>query len=233
MITVINYVLALVAVPLSIVYIVPLIHKSRLDPPTALFWPLCVILGLGLFTIIFILVAFYGITSGLVWIILVSLLAISTIIGNWSQQLKYNSTWWENTRDDPIKLMVGSAIAFVFVVIIAQATYYPFTGDDEISRYAYYARLIYERGELTPAIRGYPPLLPAIYASNFFAAGQIVEQVAKLYPVIISAMTILVTYGLARYWFGQIAGYTAAFILSSTPLFIHWSPVGYVDIATG
>ena len=228
-----NYMLALVAVPLSIVYIVPLIHKSRLDPPTALFWPLCVILGLGLFTIIFILVAFHSITSGLVWIILVSLLAISTIIGNWPQHLKYNSTWWKNTREDPIKLMVGSAIAFVFVVIIAQATYYPFTGDDEISRYAYYARLMYERGELTSAIRGYPPLLPAIYASNFFAAGQIVEQVAKLYPVIISAMTILVTYGLARYWFGKRAGYTAALILSSTPLFIHWSPVGYVDIATG
>ena len=233
MITVTNYVLALVAVPLSIVYIVPLIHKSRLNPPTALFWPLCVILGLGLFTIIFILVAFYGITSKLVWIILVSLWVISTLIGNWPQQLKYTSIWWKNFRGNPQKLMVGAAIVVIFVVIIAQATYYPFTGDDEISRYAYFARLIYERGELTPTIRGYPPLLPAIYASNFFASGQIVEQVAKLYPVIVSAMTILVTYGLAQYWFGQTAGYTAAFILSSTPLFIQWSPVGYVDIATG
>ena len=122
MITVTNYVLALVAVPLSIVYIVPLIHKSRLNPPTALFWPLCVILGLGLFTIIFILVAFYGITSELVWIILVSLWVISTLIGKWPQQLKYTSIWWKNLRGNPQKIMVGAAIVVIFVVIIVTNT---------------------------------------------------------------------------------------------------------------
>ena len=233
MITITNWILALVAVPLSIGYIVPLIHRSRLHPPTSLFWPLSIVLGLGLFTIIFTVVAFYGISSIRVWIILASLWTISAIIGQWPQQQIHPSRWWKNLSGKHQELMVGSAIAVIFVVIMAQATYYPFTGDDEISRYAYFARLIFERGELIPTIRGYPPMLSAIYASNFFASGSIVEQAAKLYPVIISAMTVWVTYGLAQYCFSQRAAYAAALILSSTPLFVHWSPVGYVDIATG
>ena len=233
MVTMTNWIVALVAVPLSIGYIVPLLHRSRLHPPTILFWPLSVVLGLGIFTSIFTVVSFYDMTNTRVWIIFASLWTISAIIGQWSQQRFFHLRWWKNISGKYQELMVGAGIAIVFVVIIAQATYYPFTGDDEISRYAYFARLLFEQGELTHTIRGYPPMLPTLYASNFFASSSIIEQVAKLYPVIFSAMTVWVTYGLARYWFSKKAAYAAALILSSTPLFVHWSPVGYVDIATG
>ncbi len=141
--------------------------------------------------------------------------------------------WWGALRQGKCGAWVGLAGSAVLLVVLAQASYYPFTGDDEISRYAYFARLILEEGGLVADVRGYPPLLPAAYASTFIAAGSIHEQAAKMYPVLMAVMTVWATYALALHWFGKRAAGAAALTLIGTPLFMRWAPIGYVDIGSG
>jgi len=116
------------------------------------------------------------------------------------------------------------------IIVLAQATYYPFTGEDEISRYAYYARLIVFEGQVTPDVRGYPMLLPMLYAFVFFATGQLPEQLARLVPVLYSAATVLATGALAWRWVGRRGAWAAMLALIATPLYVRWSPEGYIDI---
>ncbi len=60
---IVSWLLALLLVPLAAGYLAPLIERSRLRPPAALFWPLSVGLGIGLFTSALTLVAFAGLTT--------------------------------------------------------------------------------------------------------------------------------------------------------------------------
>jgi len=47
-----------------------------------------------------------------------------------------------------ISKWVWVAKGLIFLVVLGHASYYPFTGDDEISRYAYLARLLLEKGKM-------------------------------------------------------------------------------------
>jgi len=228
-----SWLLALLPAPLAAGYLAPLIARSRLRPPAALFWPLSVGLGIGLFTNALTLVAFAGLTTARLWLILAALWSTNALWGKWPHVGLSPAEWWRKLRQGQCGAWVGLAGAAILLVVLAQASYYPFTGDDEISRYAYFARLILEKGKMIGDVRGYPPLLPAAYTSTFFAAGDIREQAAKMYPVLIAAMTVWATYALALCWFGQRAAVAAALTLAATPLFMHWAPVGYVDIASG
>jgi hypothetical protein len=218
---------------LAAVYAAPLIARSRLRPPAAFFWPLSVGLGIGLFTVLLTVVAFDGLTSTRLWVILTALWIPSTFWGNWPRMRLSPTEWWNRLRQGKCGAWVGLAVSAILLVVVAQASYYPFTGDDEISRYAYFARLILENGKLSAEMRGYPPLLSTAYVSTFLAAGGIREQAAKMYPVLMAAMTIWATYSLALRWFGKRAASAAALTLAATPLFMRWAPIGYVDIASG
>ena len=228
-----HWLLAVLPIPLAAGYFAPLIARSRLQPPPAVFWPLSTALGIGLFTIIVAVVAFAGLTTERLWLILIILWSASSLWGNRPRVRVSPAEWWGQLRQGKCGAWVGLAVSAILLVVLAHASYYPFTGDDEISRYAYIARLIVEKSRLTTEMRGYPLLLPVAYASSFFAASGIHEQAAKMYPVLIAAITVWATYALALRWFGKPAGAAAALTLASTPLFMRWAPVGYVDIASG
>ncbi|MFQ5408433.1 MAG: ArnT family glycosyltransferase, partial [Anaerolineales bacterium] len=125
---------------------------------------------------------------------------------------------------------VAGSMGVVALIVLAQATYYPFIGDDEISRYGWFARLIVQNTGLTPEARGYPMLMPLAYAATFLTSGALPEQVARLFPALYAAATVAATYALARRWFGNQAAWMAAVLLAATPLFIRWAPNGYLDI---
>ena len=230
---IVYWLLAVLPVPLAAGYFAPLIARSRLQPPPALFWPLSVALGIGLFTVIVAVVAFAGLTTVRLWLILIILWSASALWGNRPRVRISPAEWWGRLQQGKCGAWVGLAVSGILLVVLAHASYYPFTGDDEISRYAYFARLILEKSRLTTEVRGYPLLLPVAYASSFFAAGGIHEQAAKMYPVLIATMTVWATYALTLRWFGKRAATAAALTLASTPLFMRWAPVGYVDIASG
>lgn len=230
---ILSWILALLPVPLTASYLAPIIAGSRLRPPDTLFWPLSVGLGIGIFTILVTIIAFTGLTPGHIWLILATLWSISALWGNWPRLRVVSETCWSQMMQGKISKWVWVAKGLIFLVVLGHASYYPFTGDDEISRYAYLARLLLEKGKMAAEVRGYPALLPAAYASTFIASSGIHEQAAKMYPVLMSAMTIWATYALALQWFGRIAAAVAGLTLAATPLFINWAPIGYLDITTG
>ena len=139
-------------------------------------------------------------------------------------------------QGDPIAWTILVCV-IAFIIVLGHATYYPFIGDDEISRYAYYAKLMWWRGQVTSDIRGYPMFMPIAYAYIFSltnyvyqTTGQLAEQLARVIPVLFSIATVLATAALGRRWFGVRGGITSALMLIVTPLYLHWSADGYVDI---
>jgi hypothetical protein len=129
-------------------------------------------------------------------------------------------------------IAAGAALA----VSLAHTLYYPFVGEDEVSRYAYYARVIFQAGAIPARVADYPLLLPLGYAYAFFVSGGVNEHLAKIVSWGFAPATVAATYWLAALWGGKRArwaGLAAAFTLAVTRLFVDWSPLGYVDIPTG
>lgn len=200
----------------------------RLPDLPLLRWPLTVGLSLGGLTLLMLAVLLLGLPlwGGALVAVLLAVLSLG---------------WWRNRARPRTQLAlpdwsfgewgVALALLLLLVVVLGQATYYPFIGDDEISRYAYHARLVYEAGALPPDLRGYPQWLPFLYAYSFLVSGGLHEQFAKLLPVLVSAATVAATAALALRWAGKRrAAWAAALVLAATPNFILWAPQGYVDI---
>jgi hypothetical protein len=116
-----------------------------------------------------------------------------------------------------------------WLAVLCHSTYYPFIDWDEF-RYAQAARLIFFEGHVGRAARGYPQLMTMAYAYVFFATGQLAEQLARVVPALLSGATLLATFALGRRLFGSRAGYAAVFVLVACPLYLRYSPHGYVDI---
>jgi hypothetical protein len=207
-------------------------------------WPLAVGLGLGALTLWLVVAGFWRLN---VWVALAfptlllaawafsSRHALRTLSAN-SFKVSVDSVR-SGVKQYAAALRRAEAAAWVaavglatLAVVVAQSTYYPFIGEDEISRYAYYARLMFVRGQVTGEVRGYPMFLPAAYAFVFLVTGQLAEQLARLVPAALSAMTVLAGGALAHRWYGRRAGWAAAFALTVTPLYVRWSPDGYIDI---
>ncbi len=74
-----SWLLALLPIPLAAGCMAPLIARSRLRPPAAVFWPLSIGLGIGLFTALVTVVAFAGLTAVRVWLILAALWSTSAL----------------------------------------------------------------------------------------------------------------------------------------------------------
>ncbi len=206
-------------------------------------WPLTVGLSLGALTLWMLVAGFWRLNG---WIILA--FPIVTLILRFfppqrtqrSLRIKFNNSVasvFSVVKKFLLNLSRGQTTAWLvlagliaLLVVLAQSTYYPFIGEDEISRYAYYARLMFVEGRITNEVRGYPLFLPLAYAYVFFVTNQIAEQLARLIPATLSAMTVFATGALGWRWYGPRGGWAAAFALIATPLYLRWSPDGYIDI---
>lgn len=205
-------------------------------------WPLTIGLSLGLLTLWLLLVGFWQLN---VWVAL----AFPGSFALWyrpdpqmlkaapqatlvfpHQFIQSLKTFFESLRHGQPSAWIMVAGLLATLVVLGQATYYPFIGEDEINRYAYYARLLFINGQVTDQVRGYPMFMPLAYAYVFFVTGQLAEQLARLIPVILSVATVVATGALGRRWFGERGGWAAAFALLISPLYIRWSPDGYIDI---
>ena len=211
---------------------VPLCQRWLAAEPPALRWPFSFGLSVGGATLLLAVLGFNGLTRALVWVVLLVLAGGGLLLGERPQlapaaQLTQWLREWRSARPAALAQFV---LLLAGAVALGHATYYPFIGDDEISRYGYLARVIFRGGYIGPDERGYPLLMPLAYAVPFFASGQLVEQVAKLIPLAFGALTVCATGGLARHWFGVRAGWYAAVLLAVTPPFLAWATVGYVDI---
>lgn len=205
-------------------------------------WPLTVGLSLGLLTLWMLAVGFWqlNVWVALAWpaAFLIGYRPQSQMLRAWPAALKaFLIQLLETLKQQGRALLYGEPSAWVVLVslallaaVLGQATYYPFVGDDEISRYAYYARLMFVQGQVTDEVRGYPMFMPMAYAFVFFVTGQVAEQLARLIPVVLSAMTVVATYALGQRWLGRRAGWAAALALMISPLYLRWSPDGYIDI---
>ncbi|MBI5052505.1 MAG: glycosyltransferase family 39 protein [Chloroflexi bacterium] len=202
--------------------------------------PLTFGLGIGILTLSLFAIGAWQLNAGTVLIVPVIVLVSSLILKGKTDAVLRSTSVSAVIK----KILQGDLIAWaivvcviVFIIVLGHATYYPFIGDDEISRYAYYAKLMWWRGQVTSDIRGYPMLMPMAYAyifslTNYIyqTTGQLSEQLARMIPVLFSLATVLATAALGRRWFGARGGITAALMLIITPLYLYWSADGYVDI---
>lgn len=120
--------------------------------------------------------------------------------------------------------------AVLLLVTAAHASYYPFTGDDTLARYAYTARMLLQRGSLRGFyLDGYPLWLPMLLAMplQFWPTA---EWVGNLLTLGAALAAILATYGLGSEWFGRRAGWVAALVLASNMLYLRWSALTYLDV---
>lgn len=200
-------------------------------------WPLAYGLSIGGITLI---MAIIGLLPGrplnaiTVW----GLVAAATVVGGppllrsgLALKLPLAGDVWQSFRSGSLRHWTVLGLAGVFFIILAFATYYPFIGEDEIIRYAFFAKRIWLDQSLQAGTRGYPMLMSLAYALTFFTSGALFDQLAKLTPVLFAFMTLPATFALAARWGGNDrAGWIAAVTLAVTPLFVNWAPFGYVDI---
>lgn len=128
-----------------------------------------------------------------------------------------------------VKLSVLGALA----VVAIHAFYYPFIGDDELARYALYARQVYTTSNISSDIQGYPLLMTLGYVYAFQTTGGLNESLAKALPVAFAAGTTAAAFEMGRRIGGSRLGWLTAALTALTPMFAKWAPHGYTDLATG
>ena len=205
-------------------------------------WPLTLGLSLGSVTLWMVIVGFWHLNAALALAFPVLTAVIGALTGPGRRRSARGALGplppaLSTVRSFVSRISTGEVSAWVVLAalgaalaVVGHATYYPFIGDDELARYAYYARLVFTEGRITDAVRGYPMLMPLAYAYVFFTTGQLVEQLARVVPVLLSAATVVATGALATRWYGSRAGWAATFVLIASPLYLRWSPNGYIDI---
>lgn len=118
-------------------------------------------------------------------------------------------------------------------VILIHTLYYPFIGDDALSRYGMQAQWIYTQHRLPNTVWGYPPLAPLVYAATWFAVGTANEPLAKLLSVVAGAGMLGGIYLMGRHIWDEQRALIAAALAALTPLFIRNATLPYTDIPTG
>ena len=230
MMNIAQWVLACISVPAAAGCLFPVVARWFPRMSATVFWPMSFAVSIGMLTLAMTVIGFAELSRVTLLLTLTVFWGMSLAVGRRPPSEPILSRWLTELRSGHSWAWIVLALLGILAIVIAQATYYPFTGDDEISRYAYLARLITDEKHLTPVLRGYPMLLPVAYAVTFFAADGLPEQAARIFPVLFATMTVLATHSLAQRWFGDRAGWPAALTLAATPLFIRWAPIGYADI---
>lgn len=127
----------------------------------------------------------------------------------------------------------AAAIFISLSVIVVNLVYYPFHVADTLSRYALFARRIFEAGRITGDVQGYPLLISLGYTYAFLAAGAVNDYLAGLVSAALAVGLVVVTGSLASRLYGRQAGWAAAFLAATSPLFVIWATSGYVDVPAG
>src|SRR5574341_451321 len=134
-------------------------------------------------------------------------LALVAVLGLFGLGLALNRRWfapgkwggyrlaqWQRLARLDLESLLSWTILAALSIMLIHALYYPFIGDDTLSRYGLQAKQIFLAGRIPAQVHGYPPLEPLIFVATWFAAGGINEHLAKLYPVLTSAGTLGATF---------------------------------------
>lgn len=109
----------------------------------------------------------------------------------------WRGQWKRLVRLDMDGLLLLTLLGVTLIMLI-NALYYPFIGDDAISRYAWQAQEIYLAHRIPETVAGYPPLAPLSFVATWFAAGTQNEHLAKLFPIITAVGVLGATYLIGR-----------------------------------
>lgn len=122
------------------------------------------------------------------------------------------------------------ALLAVAAIVLINAFYYPFIGDDVLIRYGPQAKSIYQSGRLPNSLWGYPPLVPLLFVETWFGAGGPNEHLARLVIAAIGIALLAATYLLGRETVGRRGGLLAAVYVGITPMFVDNATLAYTDI---
>jgi hypothetical protein len=148
------------------------------------------------------------------------------------------AAWGAIARLD-VPALAWLAVGGSLTVILVYDLYYPFVGEDTLSRYGLFAQRLYESHVLTPDVKGYPLLVPLAFVYTWHAAGAANEHLANLVPFAFALGSVGVSGLLAQEIRpltaknGRAIGALAAAITATTPMFVTSSTWGYADIPTG
>ena len=153
----------------------------------------------------------------------------------WVAPRRWLAYWREQWRR--LKRLDGEALLLwalvgVLTVVLVNALYYPFIGDDVLVRYGPQAKAIYAAHRLPDMVWGYPSLVPLGFVATWFAAGGPNEHLARLLAFVMAAATLGATYLIGRERLGRSGGLMAAALVALTPLFINNATLAYTDIPT-
>jgi hypothetical protein len=155
--------------------------------------------------------------------------------GEWIAPRRWWTYWrgqWARLWRFDLESLLAWTILGALLVIAIHALYYPFLGDDTLSRYGLQAQLIYRAGRIPLDVTGYPPLAPLTFVATWLAAAGPNEHLAKVLPVVMAAATLGATYLLGRRLSGRRAGMMAAALVAVTPMFVRNATLAYTDIPT-
>jgi hypothetical protein len=133
-------------------------------------------------------------------------------------------------RDDLWRTVIGTLLLAGIGLIFLSNAYYPFHEFDELARYAYQARLVYDARDIPAELWGYPQLVQFSYAYAFIVFGGLVEWAALLTPSVMAAGAVGAVVALGRALIDKQAGLFGGLALLMTPIFAHWAASGYVDV---
>ena len=158
--------LSLCSITLLCGWSVPLCQRWLAAEPPALRWPISFCLSVGGATLLFAARGFSGLSTALVWVVLVLLAGGGLLLGEWPQlaPAAYLTQWLRQLRSARPVALAQFVLLLAGAAALGHATYYPFIGDYELSRYGYLARVLFRSGFIGPAERGYPLLMPLAYA---------------------------------------------------------------------
>jgi len=233
--------LALLLIPLGYVFLWPLTALWLQDsnkPPLQIFLT-ALSLSMGLLTIV---MMWAGLLPGS---LVRPLVPLTVIIGGLGIGLFYNRDWielkgwWSALRHslaNLIRLDFDSLLLWILIIVLAimliNTLYYPFIGDDTLSRYGLQAKWIYTQHRIPESLSGYPPLAPLTIVSTWFAAGGVNEHLAKLFAFVSSFGMLGATYLLGKKMDGKRTGLLSACLVALTPVFVNNGTIAYVDIPT-
>ncbi len=176
---------------------------------------------------------------------LTPLTALAIVAVGWGAGLLLNHRWisprrwyrywlvqWKRLARLDIDALCLWAVIGVSAVIAVSALYYPFVGDDTLTRYGLQAQAIYADHRIPDTISGYPPLVPLTFVVTWFAAGQPNEHLAQFCVSLMAIGTVGATYLLGSYAAGRRFGSLAAAIVALTPMFVKNATIAYIDIPT-
>ena len=232
--------LALLYIPLALLCLWPLVDRLLADSASPLLKGLTALsLSTG-----FVTFSLFGI--GLLpgrWIVpwvgfaipLIGLGAGLAVNPDWFAPARWR-TYWQRIARRLVRFDIESltwwAILLAVGIVIVYSLYYPFIGDDVLTRYGQQAREIYLAGHIPDGLWGYPPLVPLVYVISWFGAGGPNEHLARLVIAIMAIGALAATYVLGRQVLGRRGGLVAAALLAFTPMFIDNATLAYTDLPT-